>query len=125
MTTRARAGRIGLLPLVLVAISLGANHPPASRQAAPAAVSPGKQVYDRWCLACHGSGVGNPGTIALAAKYNSKVPALLEQRSDLTPEAITYYVRHGVSVMPSFRKTEITDKELAALNDYLGRKMKK
>jgi mono/diheme cytochrome c family protein len=30
-------------------------------------------------------------------------------------------VRHGISVMPQFRKTEISDQELDALAAYLAR----
>jgi mono/diheme cytochrome c family protein len=30
-------------------------------------------------------------------------------------------VRHGVSVMPPFRKTEVSDADLAALSAYLTR----
>lgn len=63
-----------------------------------------------------------PGTAALAAKYSGQVPAALEERSDLTPDVVKFFVRHGVSIMPPFRKTEITDAELDALANYLGRK---
>lgn len=81
----------------------------------------GKQVFDRWCSACHAPGVRSPGTTALAAKYGKDQPAALEQRRDLSPDIVKYFVRHGVSIMPSFRKTEISDGELAALADYLAR----
>jgi mono/diheme cytochrome c family protein len=87
----------------------------------------GRQVFERNCLPCHGPGIGYapfpelPGTGALRAKYNGKLPALLTERKDLTPELVTYFVRHGVSVMPPYRKTEISDAELAALGAYLGR----
>jgi hypothetical protein len=30
-------------------------------------------------------------------------------------------VRHGVSIMPPFRKTEVSDTDLAALTAYLAR----
>lgn len=61
-----------------------------------------------------------PGTDALAAKYRGAVPALLEQRTDLTVESVTYVVRHGVSIMPFFRKTEISDSQLEDLAAYLS-----
>jgi mono/diheme cytochrome c family protein len=38
------------------------------------------------------------------------------------PELTRAFVRNGVSVMPPFRKTEITDAELAALAAYLAPK---
>lgn len=84
-----------------------------------AAATQGKQVFDRWCTACHGPGRHMPGTAALAAKYGKEQPAVLEQRKDLSPEIVRYFVRHGVSIMPPFRKTEITDDELEALSTYL------
>jgi mono/diheme cytochrome c family protein len=89
--------------------------------ARPAPVPQGKRVFEQWCAACHGPGVRTPGTSALAAKYGKDQPAVLEQRKDLSPDIIKYFVRQGVSIMPSFRKTEITDAELNALADYLAR----
>ncbi len=62
-----------------------------------------------------------PGTDALAAKYKGAKPALLEERIDLTPELIRTFVRNGVSVMPFFRKTELSDVDLEALSAYLTR----
>jgi (+)-pinoresinol hydroxylase len=80
--------------------------------------------YQKYCSACHGEGVGKPGTMALAAKYNGSVPALLEKRTDLTPQLIKMYVRNGLTVMPNFRKTEISDSELEAIAAYLTRNNK-
>jgi hypothetical protein len=48
----------------------------------------------------------------------------LEQRTDLTPEMVAYYVRHGIAMMPSFRKTELSDAQVAAIAAYLGQKRK-
>lgn len=79
----------------------------------------GKEVYRRWCSACHAPGERHPGTGALAAKYAGQQPAALERRRDLEPDAVRYIVRQGISVMPSFRKTEITDAQLDALAHYL------
>lgn len=90
-------------------------------------IATGKQVYEYHCLACHGSGPGFPpfpelpGTGALRVKYGQGVPALLTERTDLTPEFVAHFVRNGISVMPFYRKTEISDAELAALGAYLGR----
>ena len=60
-----------------------------------------------------------PGTAALQAKYNGSTPAVLTERTDLTEEMIGSFVRNGVSVMPPFRKTEITDADLRAMTEYL------
>jgi len=84
-------------------------------------VEQGKQVYQYWCWNCHGDEVGKPGTQALAAKYKGSKPAILDQRTDLTPAVTKIFVRKGVSIMPFFRKTEITDAQLNALAAYLAR----
>jgi hypothetical protein len=65
-----------------------------------------------------------PGTDALAAKYKGTKPALLEERTDLAPQFIEIFVRNGVSVMPRFRKTELSDAELEALSAHLTRNNK-
>lgn len=80
----------------------------------------GKQVFDKWCEPCHGGGPGRPGTAALEALYRGQKPAMLEERTDLVPDITRTFVRNGVSVMPFFRKTEISDAELAALAAYLA-----
>jgi mono/diheme cytochrome c family protein len=84
------------------------------------AAATGKQTFDHWCGACHAEGPRMPGTSALQAKYTGEKPAALERRTDLTPELVKFFVRKGVSVMPPFRKTEITDAELDGLADYLS-----
>ena len=84
-------------------------------------IEEGKQVYQTWCWNCHGEGPGKPGTQALAAKYKGSKPAILDQRTDLTPAATKLFVRKGISIMPFFRKTEITDAQLDALAFYLAR----
>lgn len=91
------------------------------RAAPPVAASParGEQVFGYWCAPCHSAGPGMPGTQALQAKYGGKLPALLLQRSDLTPQIVAYFVRNGISVMPPFRKTEIGDGDLRALAVYI------
>jgi mono/diheme cytochrome c family protein len=86
--------------------------------AAPSAAH-GRQVFTYWCAPCHGAGAGHPGTEALAAKYQGKVPAELEQRMDLPGSLIRQVVRNGISVMPIFRKTEISDADLADIVAYL------
>jgi (+)-pinoresinol hydroxylase len=109
----------------IVLISILAAAAAAPKPLSPTAQVSGKAVFDHWCATCHGSGPRMPGTAALAAKYGSDLPAELTKRTDLTPDVVQLFVRKGVSVMPSFRKTEITDRELAALGAYLGPKSKK
>ncbi|NKJ49050.1 hypothetical protein CIC12_20380 [Burkholderia sp. SG-MS1] len=79
----------------------------------------GKHVFQQWCAACHAPGHAYPGTVALEAKYKGALPDALEERTDLNPQMVKYFVRHGVTIMPFFRKTEISDSDLAALAAYL------
>ncbi len=103
---------VGLFSLTTV-FSINAN--------AQTAVERGEQVFDTWCTACHDDTRRTPGTAALAAKYQGVLPALLEERTDLTPAIIELWVRNGISIMPFFRKTEINDAQLADLSAYLTR----
>jgi (+)-pinoresinol hydroxylase len=93
--------------------------------AAPPSPAAGEAVYSRWCVHCHSTGRGNPGTDSLQVKYGGKVPAALLERTDLSPEAVTLFVRQGVLSMPPFRKTEVTDAELAALAAFVAQKYRK
>lgn len=113
------------LTTATLALALGgcgskSNAPSPMESEQKVAQSPGKKVFERWCAACHGDGPRYPGTASLAVKYGKDLPAALEKRTDLTPETVAMFVRHGVSVMPPFRKTEITDADLAALGAYLS-----
>jgi mono/diheme cytochrome c family protein len=85
-----------------------------------ASVEHGRQVFVYWCAPCHAPGPKHPGTQALEALYKGSKPAPLEQRTDLVPTITQTFVRTGVSVMPPFRKTEISDADLAALAAYLA-----
>lgn len=112
MTRRAQI-TLALLCLGLAAHAVAADD---------AKVPEGKAVFDKWCAPCHGPGPGHPGTVALDALYKGKRPGALEQRTDLTPAIVKQFVRKGVSVMPFFRKTEVSDPELDALGAYLSKK---
>jgi mono/diheme cytochrome c family protein len=87
----------------------------------------GRQVFQYWCISCHGPGTGLrgipylPGTGALMAKYQGALPALLEERTDMPAELIRTAVRNGITIMPFFRKTEVSDADLEALAAYLTR----
>jgi len=81
----------------------------------------GEQVFHRYCWECHGDGPDRPGTDALRVKYKGEVPARLDQRTDLNTAFVIATVRHGISVMPAARKTEISEAELNAIAAYLTR----
>lgn len=89
----------------------------------------GKQVYDALCLACHDEipeqidPQGMPpmtGTQALQIRYQGELPAVLDQRTDLTPGYVRTIVRQGSNVMAAFRPTEISDEDLEAVAAYLS-----
>ena len=105
------------LALILLASGGTANaqNPPAADR--------GREVYQYWCATCHGRGAGSPGTVALQAKYAGKVPAVLEDRTDLSAATVRFFVRRGVSIMPFFRKTEVSDADLDAIAAYLTRRV--
>ena len=109
----------GVITLIVANSSPAAAQAPDDRK-----IQRGAAVYQNWCAPCHSDGRGNPGTMALAAKYKDRqpaVPAVLSDRRDLTPQSIRFFVRQGVSVMAPFRKTEISDADLEALSAYLTR----
>jgi (+)-pinoresinol hydroxylase len=114
--------------LLLLAVGLG-----GSILAQPPSETNGKTVFDKWCAPCHGAvapknvmfGTGAlAGTSALAVKYKGKLPAVLEQRTDLKPALIKSVVRHGLYGMPITRKTEVSDAELEDVVAYLTRNRK-
>ncbi len=107
-----------ILAVALAGCALGAPPVPPSAAAAEPVRAAGARTYDKWCGDCHRA--DGPGSLALQRRYRGNVPAILEQRSDLPPAYITRVVRHGMSFMPSFRKTEISDTDLSLLAAYLS-----
>jgi mono/diheme cytochrome c family protein len=91
---------------------------------AQAAEPSGQAVYEHWCAPCHAPGPGHPGTQSLQLKYAGKTPAVLLERTDLNAQAVAVFVRQGVLLMAPFRKTEISDAELAALTAYVAKNFK-
>lgn len=80
----------------------------------------GAAVFSNWCSACHSRGPQNaPGTASLQNKYQGSVPAALQDRRDLTPDLVKFFVRNGVAMMAPLRKTEVSDADLDALAAYL------
>ncbi len=105
-------------------VMLSAAWIPSVRAASPAGIPavPGRAVYEYWCAPCHAPGPGHPGTQSLQVKYGGKTPAVLLDRTDLSSQAVAVFVRQGVLSMPPFRKTEISDAQLAALAAYVARR---
>ncbi|MCI6989326.1 MAG: cytochrome c [Campylobacter sp.] len=106
---------IKFILLIAVSISLSFGENSSNDKSSK---TKGKEIYQYWCATCHAKNM--PGTNALAVLYkDTGVPAVLEEREDLTSDFIAFYVRNGKHSMPFFRKTEINDEELKALQDYL------
>ena len=114
--------------LTVVVAVLAAALPLMLSAAEPVAdAAAGKQVFQLRCAPCHGAGRGGdpgremlPGTDALRIKYKGALPALLEQRSDLPEPVLRVYLRHGSWSMPAFRKTELSDVDIANIAAYLA-----
>ncbi len=110
------AGLLAAMSLIFAAQAF------AAPKSDDAQIERGHKVYQKWCYPCHGPGADKPGTASLAAR--GQKPAVLEERTDLTAPLIKTFVRHGVLFMPTFRKTEISDADLAAISAYLTRNNK-
>lgn len=107
---------------IVAVLGLAAGCATSARADTPApAHAVGQAVYVKWCAPCHAPGITHPGTHALMTKYQGKKSGVLLDWTDLPSLTVKYWVRHGVSVMPHFRKTEISDAELDELAAFLAR----
>jgi mono/diheme cytochrome c family protein len=115
--------RVAFAGLAFSGLTMGGSPPGGAAPAAepPDAHAAGRAVYTKWCAPCHDPGVMHPGTNALTVKYQGVKSGVLLQWTDLQPATVSNLVRHGISVMPQFRKTEISDAELDALAKFLSR----
>lgn len=114
--------KLALASVAVLAFAAGGAIAQQSTRTGPAApeLAEGKAVYAHWCAPCHADSMGLAGTNSLKLKYEgTDISGVLEDRTDLTAPVITYFVRNGVAWMPPFRRTEISDGELAALSAYL------
>jgi mono/diheme cytochrome c family protein len=78
----------------------------------------GQELFERWCSHCHGE--GEAASIFLEKKYQGSVPAVIEQRNDLTRELVAFRIRTQIPGMPAFRPTELSDEDVALISDYLA-----
>jgi mono/diheme cytochrome c family protein len=113
--SRARTTIAGLAWTLI----FGAGAVSAAESTLSATEEQGKRLYDHTCIHCHGPGFW--GTNRLAKRID-KEHAVLENRTDLSAEAIQAIVRNGVGSMPPLRKTELSDADVAAIAAYLTRK---
>lgn len=91
----------------------------ASASEAANRVMHGKTLYEQWCLPCHDAGPGYTATMAIAQRLGESRSVLLN-RGDLTQEYVEYVVRNGFQMMPPFRPTEISDRNVDDIWRYMA-----
>ncbi len=96
-------------------------------QSEAVSVERGAAVYEAWCVACHapvpeGSAlVPRAGVQQLQLKYDGTLSPYITQRPDLAnADVLRTFLRNGVGSMPPFRRTEISDDDIAALAAYFS-----
>jgi mono/diheme cytochrome c family protein len=109
-----------IVSLSIAVSSLGCLAAPAFGADAAAGPVTGKEVFEHYCIQCHGPGDW-PGTMQLA-RTRGKDKALLAERKDLAPDYVTAIVRHGLKSMPPFAPSDLTDAKLKALVEFLTKK---
>lgn len=85
----------------------------------------GAAVYEAWCVACHApvpedsALAPRAGVQQLQLKYDGSLSPYITQRPDLAnADVLRTFLRNGSGSMPPFRRTEITDEDIAALAAY-------
>ena len=77
----------------------------------------GEALFLKECGICHQP--GEMGTNILSRRLG-KERAVLASRTDLTPDFVTAVARNGQLMMPRFSRVEVSDRELAAIANYLA-----
>jgi len=86
---------------------------------AQAPAKSGQELFNYWCLPCHGAGTGHAGTQELG-RMRGKDKAVLLQRHDITAARVKHVVRTGFQMMPPFRYSEITAAQLDRIAAYVS-----
>lgn len=114
-----------LLPgIILAGCSIFARREPTpapvqAQVQVQATIPPGKMLFEFWCLPCHDAGPGHAGTQAIGRRLGIDHAVLL-LRKGLTTDYVKIIVRNGFQMMPPFRPTEISDKDLQELAAYVA-----
>jgi len=106
---------------LLTALALALTPADAARAAdAPlsAQQQQGQKLFRGSCFYCHSEKVW--GTLSLERRRPNG-DALLEKRTDLTPDFVRTVVRNGLGSMPAYRRTELNDADVDAIIAYLTR----
>jgi mono/diheme cytochrome c family protein len=113
---------------VLVAILANLAYAKLGAQDSDAVAARGAAIYEASCVYCHdrvpeGSALEMlPGPASLALKYGGALSPYIKERPDLANfNVLQVFLRNGAGSMPPFRKTEITDEDIAAVAAYFAR----
>ena len=100
---RCFAGVVALVATAAIGATIGLGQSASAQASYEITPREPEFLYDRTCGYCHGHNVG---------------PVL--KGRNLSPALIEYFVRNGNGAMPAFKPTEITNRELAALAQWLA-----
>lgn len=83
----------------------------------------GAVLFSNRCGSCHLAGGMGTNLLTKQRMELGEPPAmgLLENRTDLTPSYVVAIARRGKMAMPSLSRVDVTDNELTAIANYLGR----
>ncbi|MCC7463857.1 MAG: cytochrome c [Gammaproteobacteria bacterium] len=106
------AGGVALLALGALAAAADGSAPLNADQLM------GQSLFRATCSYCHAA--GGWGTRELARRLGTERSVLLE-RTDLDPAYIRIVVRRGLNSMPAYTPTDLTERQIASIADYLTR----
>ena len=78
----------------------------------------GKALFAARCALCHAP--GGMGAFMLGRRLGA-AHSDLTTRTNLQPDYVRLIVRRGIGAMPYFTKVDLSDEELLAISQYLGR----
>jgi mono/diheme cytochrome c family protein len=83
----------------------------------------GEALFSNRCGACHLAGGMGSNLLTKQQMLAGQPPelGLLANRTDLTADYVKAVVRQGKVAMPRLSRTEVTDAELAAIANFLGK----
>jgi len=110
--------------VTLMALTVLANAA-AEAQESQTLAERGASIYANSCAPCHAQRPDSapilPGAQSLSIKYAGSLSPYIEERPDLAnAQVLTGFLRAGVGSMPPFRKTEISDEDIAAIAAFLA-----
>ena len=94
---------------------------PAGDRLAPQ--TDGEVLFSNRCGSCHLAGGMGTNLLTKQQMMAGQPPAMgmLSNRTDLTADYVKSVVRQGKVAMPRLSRTEVTDAELDAIANYLGK----